>query len=265
MKKLAFIVALAFTLALLLSAPAPAGTVLDRILKKGELVVATTGTQPPLSMTTKGGEIIGLDADIGKMIATGLGVKMRFSKMLFSELIPALESGKVDMIISGMTMTSDRNAKVPFIGPYFVSGKGILCKEKSLAALDKEGLDSPKFKVAALKGSTSQVFVETVTPKAKLVAVASYDEALDLLYQDKIDVLVADFPFCLYCVSRYADKGLTVRGGRLTFEPLGIAIREDALLLNWLENFLKILAGTGDLTKLHDTWLNDRSWIKQLP
>jgi ABC-type amino acid transport substrate-binding protein len=140
-----------------------------------------------------------------------------------------------------------------------------LLKEKSLAALDKEGLDSPKFKVAALKGSTSQAFVETVTPQAKLVAAASYDEALDLLFQDKIDVPVADFPFCLYCVSRYADKGLTVRGERLTFEPLGIGVREDALLLNWLENFLKILTGTGELTKLHDLWFQDTSWIKQLP
>jgi polar amino acid transport system substrate-binding protein len=265
MKKFALIFALAITLALLLSGPAPAGTVMDRILKKGELVVGTTGTQPPLVMTTKGGEIIGLDADIAKMIGTGLGVKIRFSRMLFSELIPALQSGKVDMIISGMTMTSDRNVKVPFVGPYFVSGKGILCKETSLAALDKEGLDSPKFKMAALKGSTSQVFVETTTPQAKLVAVASYDEALDLLYQDKIDVLVADFPFCLYCAFCYADKGLAVRGGRLTFEPLGIGIREDALLLNWLENFLKIHMGTGELTRLHDTWFKDTSWIKQLP
>ncbi len=265
MKKFVFSVALALALALFLSSPAPAGTVLDRILKKGELVIGTTGTQPPLSMTTKGGEIIGLDADIAKLIATGLGVKIRFSKMLFSELIPALESGKVDMIISGMTMTLERNAKVPFIGPYCVSGKGILCKEKRLAALNEEGLDSPKFKVAALKGSTSQAFVETVTPKAKLVAVASYDEGLNLLYEDKIDVLVADFPFCLYCVARYMDKGLTVKGGRLTFEPLGIGIREDALLLNWLGNFLNILNGTGDLTKLHETWFKDSSWIKQLP
>ena len=263
MKKFAFIAAL--TLALMSSGPAPAGTVLDQILKKGELVVATTGTQPPLSITAKNGEIIGLDADIAKLIAASLGVKVRFSKVLFSELIPTLQSGKADMIISGMTMTSERNAKVPFIGPYYVSGKGILCKEKSLAALDKEGLDSPKFKVTALKGSTSQVFVESVTPQAKLAAASSYDEALEMLFQDKVDFLVADYPFCMYCVSRYADKGLAVRGGRLTFEPLGIGVREDALLLNWLENLLKIFTGMGELNKLHDRWFKDTSWVKQLP
>ena len=265
MKNLAFIVALAFTLSLWLSGPSYAGTVLDRILKKGELVVGTTGTQPPLSIISKDGEMMGLDADIAKLIALGLGLKIRFSKMLFSELIPALQSGKVDIIISGIPMTSELNAKVPFIGPYYGSGICILCKMKSLAALDKEGLDSPKFRVGALKGSTSQAFVGAATPQAQLVTAASYDEALDLLFQDKIDVLVADLPFCLYCLSRYADKGLTIKGERLSFEPLGIGAREDALLLNWLENFLKILTGTGELKKLHDRWFQDTSWIKQLP
>jgi polar amino acid transport system substrate-binding protein len=264
-KKFPFICALSLTLAILLIGPAHAGPVWDRILKKGELVVGSTGTQPPLSITAKGGEIIGLDADLAKLIANGLGLKIRFSKMLFPELMPALESGKVDLIISGMTMTSERNAKVPFIGPYYVSGTCIMCKMKSLAALDKEGLDSPKFRVGALKGSVSQAFVEAVTPQAKLVTAASYDEALDLLFQDKIDVLAADFPFCAYCLARYADKGLTLKGGRLTFEPLGIAVKEDVLLLNWLDNFLKILTGTGELTKLHDRWLQDTSWIKELP
>ena len=265
MKHLALICALALTPALLLSGPAHAGPVWDRILKKGELVVGTTGTQPPLSITAKSGEIIGLDADIAKLIATGLGLKIRFSKMLFSELMPALESGKADIIISGMAMTPERNAKVPFIGPYYVSGTCVMCKMKSLTALDKEGLDSPKFRVGALKGSMSQAVAEAVTAQAKLVTAASYEEALDLLFQDKIEVLLADFPFCSYCLARYAGKGLTLKGGRLTFEPLGIGVREDVLLLNWLDNFLKILTGTGELTKLHDRWLQDNSWIKELP
>jgi polar amino acid transport system substrate-binding protein len=264
-KKSLLIIALALALALFLNSSAPAGPVLDRILKKGELAIGTTGTQPPLTVTTRDGQVIGLDADIGALIAAGMGVKVRFVKMLFSELIPALETGKVDMILSGMTMTSERNLKVAFVGPYYVSGKGILSKAKTVAALEKDGLDNPKFKVAALRGSTSQAFVETVTPQAKVVPAGSYDEALDLLFQDKIDALVADYPFCLYGMARYADKGLAVRGGRLTFEPLGIGVREDALLINWLDNFVKVIAGTGDLTKLYDRWLTDTAWMKQLP
>jgi polar amino acid transport system substrate-binding protein len=101
----------------------------------------------------------------------------------FAELLPAMRKSQVDMIISGMTMIPQRNLKVAFVGPYFVSGKGILTKAQHIAALkDADGLNRPDFKVAALKGSTSQVFVERTAPRAKLVTTASYDEAIDMLF-----------------------------------------------------------------------------------
>jgi len=62
---------------------------LDHIQKKGELVVGTSGDMPPLNMTTKDGEIIGLEPDIAKLIADGMGVKLRFEKMPFSKLLEA--------------------------------------------------------------------------------------------------------------------------------------------------------------------------------
>ena len=58
---------------------------------------------------------------------------------------PALEAGKVDMVISGMTITPARNRKVAFVGPYYVSGKGILALEKRYAELqDANGLNAPE-------------------------------------------------------------------------------------------------------------------------
>ena len=69
---------------------AAAGQAMDRILKKGELVVGITGTQPPLNVTNKDGKIIGYDADIARLIAINLGVKVKFSTMPFAELLPAI-------------------------------------------------------------------------------------------------------------------------------------------------------------------------------
>jgi hypothetical protein len=46
---------------------------------------------------------------------------------------------------------------------------------------------------------------------------------------------------------------------------LGIGIREDALWINWLENFVRILTGTGDLGKLQERWMTETSWMKELP
>ena len=89
-----------------------------------------------------------------------LGVEVKFATMPFAELLPALSAGKVDMVLSSMTMTLERNRKVAFIGPYYISGKGIMTKTKSIGALQQaEGINNPEFKVAALNNSTSQAFV----------------------------------------------------------------------------------------------------------
>lgn len=260
------VVILVFLMAFSLAASAAAGNSLDKILKKGELIVGTTGAQPPLNATTKAGEVIGLDADIAKLIAMNMGVKIKFSKMSFSELLPALEAGKVDMVISSMTITLERNLKVAFVGPYYVSGKGILTKPGTIAALQETaGLNNPEFKVAALEGSTSQKFVEASAPKADLIKVKSYDVAIDMLVQDKITAMIADYPFCAFSAFRYSDKGLVAGQSRLTFEPLGIAVQPDTLLLNWLRNFAIMLEGSGQLKLLSQKWFENGDWIKELP
>jgi polar amino acid transport system substrate-binding protein len=165
-----------------------------------------------------------------------------------------------------MSMTLERNLKVAFVGPYYVSGKGILTKTQTIAALqDPDGLNRPQFKIAALQNSTSKVFVGQSAPKAQLVATASYDEAVDMLLQDKIDAVIADYPFCAFTAFRNKDKGLVAGQSKLTFEPLGIAVREDTLLINWLQNFMIMLEGSGQVNLLNKRWFQDASWVKELP
>ena len=266
MRKTVVIVTVLSVLSLMFTPVASAGPALERILKKGELVVGTSAEQPPMTATTKKGKIIGLDADISRLMAAGMGVKVKFVKMPFPELLPALETGKVDMILSAMTMTPQRNLKVAFVGPYYVSGKGILAVAEKYAALQEAtGLDTPEVTVAALKNSTSQKFAESLMPKAKLITTNSYDEAIDLLFKGKIHVLVADFPFCALTAYRYQDKGLTAGKSPLTFEPLGIAMKEDTLLINWVQNFMNMLQGSGQLEELQKRWLKGGSWIDELP
>ncbi len=254
-----------FVFSLVFNGTASAGAIFDSILKKGELVVGVSGDQAPLNALSKEGSVIGLDADIAKLIAANLNLKIRFAKMQFSELLPALQAGKVDMVISGMSMTPVRNTKVPFVGPYFISGKGILLKIKNVEMLKKEGINSEKFKITTLKGSTSQEVVENGAPKAKLILAGSYDEALNLLYNDKVDILIADYPYCAYIASRYSEKELAVGDTKLSFEPLGIAVREDALYINAVDNFLKLITGTGELELIRQKWFSNREWFKLLP
>lgn len=252
-------------LTLITMSAAYAGPVFDGILKSGVLRVGITGDAPPLNATTKNGEIIGMDADIAGLIAANMEVKVKFVTMPFNQLLPALRDNKIDMIISGMTMTMDRNRHVAFVGPYYASGKGILTRSEKLTELQKpDALNSGSFSVAVLKDSTSQRFLTQSAPKAKMVTTQSYDAAIGMILAGKVDAVVADLPFCSFYAYRYQDKGLIAGESPLSFEPLGIAVREDALLINWLDNFLEILKGSGALNLIHAKWFKDGSWISQL-
>jgi len=244
-----------------------ASPVIDRILQRGELVVGTAGSMPPLNMTTKEGEIIGLEPDLSKYLSDAMGVKLTLVPMPFSELLPALEAGKVDMILSQMTMLARRNLKVAFVGPYFISGKSFLTKKRTLMSVkDPSEVNSPTTTLAALKGSTGQMFAEELIPKAKLVTTKDYDEAISMVIQGKIHALVADYPICVLSVLRYPDEELFALLPPLTYEPIGIAMpANDPLLVNLVENLLNTLEGGGKLDELRERWFENGSWLKELP
>ena len=244
-----------------------APSVLDRLSQRGVLVVGTAACMPPFNMTTKEGDVIGLEPDMAKLMAEEMGVKLRFEVIPFSELLPALEAGKVDLILSQMTITGKRNMKVAFVGPYFISGKSFVTKIKWIASVkDASQVDSPKTTMVALKGSTSQTFVEKEVPKAKLVLAKDYDEAVDMLLKGKVDAMVADYPICVLTVLRNPGEGLISVITPLNYEPIGIALPgKDPLVVNWMENFLTTLEESGGLDLLKERWLTDSSWLKKLP
>jgi polar amino acid transport system substrate-binding protein len=249
------------------TANASASPVIDRILQRGELVVGTAGNMPPLNMTTKEGELIGYEVDLAKAMAAAMGVRAKLEVIPFAELLPALQSGKIDLILSNMTITPGRNLKVAFVGPYFTSGKAFMTKIKTIAMADEAAdIDAKKTKLVALKGSTSQAFVEKYIPDATLVTAKDYDEAVDMVLQDKVHAMVADYPICVVSIFRYPNKGLLSVITTLTYEPIGVGVPAgDPLLVNWVENFMGIADATGLLEELKEKWLLRADWLHLLP
>jgi polar amino acid transport system substrate-binding protein len=244
-----------------------ASPVIDRIVQQGELVVGMAGNMPPLNMTTKEGELIGYEVDLARAMARAMGVRAKLEVFPFAELLPALQSGKIDLILSNMTITPGRNLKVAFVGPYFTSGKAFLTKIKTIAMADEVGdIDAQNTKLVALKGSTSQAFVEEVIPDATLVAANSYDEAVKMVLEDNVHAMVADYPICVVSVFRYPNQGLLSVVTQLTYEPIGVGVPAgDPLLVNWVENYMGIAAETGLLEELKSKWLLQADWLHRLP
>jgi polar amino acid transport system substrate-binding protein len=246
-------------------ANAPAST-LDRVLLVGELRVGMSGDMPPLNMTTKEDKLIGLDADLAGIIAKAMGVRLNLQKIPFNELLPTLEVGRIDMIISNMTITPERNLKVDFVGPYFVSGKGLLTKRATLAKAEKmEDLNSPDFTFVVLKGSTSELVARKGAPKAGLLMANSEDEAVQMVLNGDADAMIADFPICVVAAYRHKGSGLVPVVAPITYEPIGIAIpKGDAHLINWLENVLDGLRKAGVMEELKVKWFAAPTWVDQL-
>lgn len=265
----ATILALGFVIALGCTGPlkqSPSAPALSRIRQRGELVVGTAASMPPLNMTTKTGEIIGFEVDMARAMAEGMNVKLRLVAMPFADLLSALESGSVDAVLSGMTMTPERNMNVAFVGPYFISGKSFLTTTATLSTKGSADLNQPSMRVAALRASTSQTFVQQTMPKATLVLTRDYDEAINLVLQGKVDVMIADLPACTFTVNRYPDRGLYALATPLNREPIGIALPgNDPLLVNWTQNWLREQAASGSLEQLQDRWFKDASWLGRLP
>ncbi len=261
-------------LALLITGCATTGTgggsasgTLERIQERGELVVGISGNMPPMNMTDKGGKLIGLDVDLARVMAGAMGVDLRLEPMVFADLLPALEAGNVDAVLSNMTMTPERNLRAAFVGPYFHSGKCVLSKIETLAKAEEvETINQADVRLTALKGSTSQIFVEELAPKAQFTPARDYDEAVNMVLTDKAHAMIADYPICVVSLLRHEDAGLVSVITTLIYEPIGIALPPgDTQFINWTENFLHRMNKTNQLEALRRRWFERDDWLTRLP
>lgn len=238
----------------------------DRIVFNKVLRIGITGNQPPYSMESKNGKLMGFEIDLGNRLGSAMGVEVKFVQLPFSELFPAMESDKIDIIMSGMTMTTARNLNVAFIGPYITTGKSILTKSEKLATItDLAELDLKKFSIGVLKGSTSEDFAKEFLPAAKLVTVDNYEEAIDMVRSEELTFMLADYAECLYASLRYSVDNLQILNRTLTNERIGIAIPAgDPLFINILQNFLGEVDENGELAFMESRWFQSGTWLMDM-
>ncbi|RLE60785.1 MAG: amino acid ABC transporter substrate-binding protein, partial [Thermoprotei archaeon] len=106
----------------------------EKIRKRGKLIVGTSADWPPFEYIDKNGQFAGIDIELAKRIADELGVELEIKDMKFAALIESLVNGKIDLILADMTPTAEREKVVDFSIPYYFS-KGnavITLKDKSL-------------------------------------------------------------------------------------------------------------------------------------
>lgn len=250
---------------MLISGQIYAQRVVSRIVENKEIRIGTTAQQPPFAIKSKTGAIIGFDVDIANALAESINVKVKFVEMNFADLLEALNSGKIDIVMSGMAITAERNLNYLFAGPYLISGKSLLTKDKKIIDATIRELNNSRIEIATLKGSTSASFVNNSLPNAQLTLVDTYDKAVAMVIDGDIDFMLADYSECAYASFRNQEHQLLLQENLFNTERIGIAIpSDDPLLLNLIQNFVSNLEVTGKLEKMEDKWFRSGSWLGEV-
>ncbi|MFZ0242942.1 MAG: transporter substrate-binding domain-containing protein [Desulfobacterales bacterium] len=239
---------------------------LNDIVERGELRVGFEAGYLPFEMADKQGNFIGFDIDIAKEMAKAMGVKFVPVNTAWDGIIPALVTKKFDILISGMTITQERNLKINFADPYIVVGQTILLNKKWADQVKSyKDLNDPKFTVCSKLGTTGEQAVKRLIPKANYKSFEVESEAALEVLTGKADATIYDLPFCATFMAQQGQGKLIFLDEPFTYEPLAWAIRKgDPDFMNWLNNFLRQMKNDGRYDQIYNKWIKSTDWIKQI-
>jgi len=223
---------------------------------KSILRVGVTANSPPL-IYKQNHKIVGLEAGFAKDFAAYLGKSLHFVELEWEDQIPALLENRIDIIMSGMSVTPLREVRIAFTLSYFESGQMALIRRKD-AARFSAGLFSftTSSAIGVVKDTTGEYFVETQFSSVKRKTYTNPRAAVKDLIDNDIDMFIFDAPMVLYLASENEIKGLTVLFALLTKEPLAWGIRKDNVeLLESANKFLRTLNEEGKLKEMIKYWI----------
>ena len=173
-----------------------ADTALEDIQEKGTLVIGTSADFPPYEFhsTVNGKDtIVGMDISIAQKIAEDLGVELKIEDIGFDSLLPALESEKVDMVISGMSPTEERKQSVDFSEVYYTGGQNIVVREAD-KEIYKSTADLKGLKVGVQTGSLQETLAQEQMPDSEILSLTKTTDLLLALKTNKVEAVLMEKP-----------------------------------------------------------------------
>ena len=236
-------------------------SIIETIQKQGVIRVGMS-TFVPWAMKDKKGNLVGFEIDVARKLADDMGVKIEFVPTAWSGIIPALLTGKFDVIIGGMGITPKRNLKVNFTIPYDYSGMSMVAhkvRAKGFTSLDD--FNKKDVSVAARMGTTAEQAARKYMPNATLKLFENEGQALQELNLGRVHAVVSSAPMPIFHALKYPDKLFVPLKENFTREPIGFAIRKgDHDALNYLNNWVLNMHAQGFLKEKKAYWFESRKW-----
>jgi polar amino acid transport system substrate-binding protein len=236
-------------------------SIIESIQKKGVIRVGMS-TFVPWAMKDKQGNLVGFEIDVAKKLAQDMGVDIEFVPTAWSGIVPALLTGKFDVIIGGMGITPQRNLKVNFTIPYEYSGMSMVANKslaKGFSSLDD--FNKKQVTIAARLGTTAEQAARKYLPKATLKLFENEGQALQELSLGRVHAVVSSAPMPVFHALKYPEKLFIPIKENFTREPIGFAIKkQDHDALNFLNNWILNMHEQGFLKEKKAYWFESKEW-----
>jgi polar amino acid transport system substrate-binding protein len=214
---------------------------------------------PPFEMTDTQGNPTGFSVDLAKELGTYLGKETVIVNTAWDGLIPSLKTGKVDIVLSSMTINEERRKSIQFSDPYAKSYLTMLIAKNSPVE-DFKDLDSPGRKVAVKKGTTGHIYAQANLKSAEIMVFDKESACVLEVVQGKADAFLYD-PLSIY--TNWKKNPETTRVNLKPFqkdvESWGIGLRhEDTALLAEVNAFIKKFRAEGGFERLAEKYLKEQ-------
>lgn len=206
-----------------------------------KLVVATSPDFPPFE-SLEGGEVVGIEVDILKLIAEKLGMELDIQQMDFDSVIPGVQAGKFNVGMSGITVTDKRKENVDFSSVYFMAAQAIVVSADS-GITGKADLEGKK--VSVQTGTTAEDYC--MANGYEVLAFTANNDAASALTGGKVDAWVVDNEVAL---AMAPDLGLTVLDEAMAAEPYAFAFQKGSELVAPFNEALDALLADGTVEKI---------------
>jgi polar amino acid transport system substrate-binding protein len=236
-----------------------AESAIEQIAKRGVMKVGMD-VFVPWAMKDKKGELIGFEIDIAKKLAKDMGIKIEFIPTKWSGIIPSLITGKFDVLIGGMTITTQRNMKVNFTRPYYYTEQGLMAHKKKAAGFKVSDFNRSDVTIAARLGSTAAIAAKQRFPKAKLRLFDDEPAAVQELRNGNVHAMVSAQPLPSSTAADYPDT-IMVYDEVMMLEAIGIGVRKgDSDTLNLINNWIEINRNNGWIQGRYAYWFKSKDW-----
>jgi polar amino acid transport system substrate-binding protein len=221
------------------------------------LVVGMELAYPPFEMIDPQGRPAGVSVDLALALGQSLGREVQIVNIPFDGLIPSLQTGKIDLIISSMTDTPERAKSIAFSDPYLKTGLCLLVgKNSPIQSID--AADQPGRTVVVKRGTTGHIYAVDHVKKARLLVVDKEDACVLEVVQGKADAFIYDQ------ISTYENWRRNQETTRPILQPFqqeswaaGLRLG-DTNLLNGVNQFLKDYKARGGFEQLGDHYLKEQ-------